>query len=189
MKKYLSFIVGYTEDGDESIPITVNTDRIADSIQYITYDIASITEKEVSGETTLVVPAVRLAILEDTLDPDTMEESSEIKFITIPDAESDFIAIDRNGEVIGGTIEGGELSPPDPQIVIRDIPQIQAFSQLENVRRAAKQSPAFTITENDMIVTNSIAWLMSDQIYYIVATNDEGESSLVKIDLRIGRDD
>jgi hypothetical protein len=188
-EKYLSFITGYSEVEGESIPITINVDRIADSIQYITYDISSITEKEISGETTLVVPAVRLAILEDTLDPDTMEESSEIKFITIPDAESDFIAVDRNGEIIGGTIEGGELSPPDPQIVIRNIPQIDAFSQLENVRRAAKQSAAFTITQDDTIVTNSIAWLMSDSIYYIVATNDEGESSLVKIDLRVGRDD
>ena len=187
-EKYLSFIIGYNDVDEESIPVTVNTDRIADSIQYITYDLSSITTKEISGETTLVVPAIRLAILETTMDDD-MNESSEIKFVTIPDAESDFIAIDRNGELIGGTIEGGDLSPPDPQIVIRNVPQIDAFSQIENVRRAAKQSAAFTIKQDDRIVTNSIAWLMSDSIYYIIATNDDGESSLVKIDLRLGRDD
>ena len=187
-EKYLSFITGYEEVDGEDVPVTVNTDRIADSIQYITYDLSSTTSKEISGETTLVVPAVRLAILETTMDDD-MNESSEIKFVTIPDAESDFIAIDRNDEQIGGTIEGGDLSPPDPQIVIRSVPQIDAFSQIENVRRNAKQSAAFTIKQDDRIVTNSIAWLMSDSIYYIIATNDAGESSLVKIDLRIGRDD
>jgi len=179
-EKYLSFIIGYE---GEDVPIITNADRVAGSIQYITYDKSSVTMKE----DTMVVPAIRLAIEDVDIDEEG-EETRSINFVTIPDAESDFYALDINGETVGGTVEGGQLAPPDPQIVIHDAPQLESFRRMENVRRTAKQSPAFTITEDDAIVTNSLAWLMgSEQVYYVVATNDDDQSVLVRIDLTIPR--
>jgi hypothetical protein len=184
-EKYLSFITGYEEkeEGKEDTPIVINEEQVAGSIKYITYDKSSVTMKE----ETMVVPAVLLAIEDVDIDEEG-EESTTLNFVTIPDAESDFFALDINGETVGGTIEGGQLAPPDPQIVIHDAPQLEAFRRMDNVRRTAKQSPAFTITEDDTIVTNSLAWLMgSEQVYYVVATDDDGQSVLIRIDLTIPR--
>ena len=182
-EKYLEFITAF--DADKN-PVGIrNEGRIADSIQYITYDKTSVVQK--GGN--MVVPAVKVAFLEVKEDPeDDMEEIEELKFFTVPDAEAEFYAKDINGEIVGGLVEGGEMVPPDPQIVIVNNSQITAYNLLEGTRRADKQSPSHTIkSESGEIVTNSIAWLMGEQVYYIVATNEDNESYMVKIDLRIPR--
>ena len=184
-EKYLSFITGYEEkeEGKDAAPIVINADQVAGSIKYMTYDKSSVTMKDNS----MIVPAVRLVIENVDIDEEGNEEVI-LDTVTIPDAESDFFALDINGETVGGTIEGGQLAPPDPQIVIHDASQSEQFIRMENVRRTAKQSPAFTITEDDVIVTNSLTWLMgSEQVYYVVATDSENKSVLVRIDLTIPR--
>jgi len=186
-EKYLEFITAF--DADKN-PISIrNEGRIADSIKYITYDKSSVVEK--GGN--MVVPQVKVAFLEvregEAEDEDDIpDEIEELKFFMIPDSEADFYAQDINGEIVGGMIEGGEMVPPDPQIVIVNNPQIAAYNMLEGTRRADKQSPSHTIkNEAGEIVTNSIAWLMGEQIYYIVATNENNESYMVKVDLRVPR--
>ena len=85
-------------------------------------------------------------------------------------------------------VEGGLTVPPDPQILIVNSTQISAYNKLEETRKAEKQSDSYTIRDEDnKIVTNSISWLMGEQMYYIVATNEDGESYMVKIDLRVQR--
>jgi len=182
-EKYLEFITARDAEGKPTE--FANPERIADCIKYITYDKTSVVMK--GGN--MVVPAVKLAIEEPTEDPDDEDDEIQVlKFLTIPDAESDFYARDINGETVGGLVEGGEMVPPDPQIVIVSNAQTTAYNLLEGTRRAQKQSPSHTIkNENNEIVTNSIAWLMGEQIYYIVATNEENESYMVKIDLRVPR--
>lgn len=182
-EKYLEFITSFDEDKK---PLTIrNQGRLADSIKYITYDISSAVER---GEN-IVVPQVKIALLEKREDPDDdMEEIEEIKFLLIPDSESDFYAQDINGEQVGGLVEGGLTVPPDPQILIVNSTQISAYNKLEETRKAEKQSDSYTIRDEDnKIVTNSISWLMGEQMYYIVATNEDGESYMVKIDLRVQR--
>ena len=186
-EKYLEFITAFDEDKK---PIGIrNEGRIADSIKYITYDKSSVVMKDGS----MVVPQVKVAFLEvregEAEDEDDIpDEIEELKFFMIPDAESDFYAKDINGEIVGGMVEGGEMVPPDPQIVIVNNEQIAAYNRLEDTRRADKQSPSHTIkNESGEIVTNSIAWLMGEQIYYIVATNENNESYMVKVDLRVPR--
>ena len=185
-EKYLEFITSF--DGDRK-PLEIrNEGRIADSIKYITYDKSSVIEK--GGN--MVVPQIKVAFLEvreDEADEDDIpDEIEELKFFMIPDSEADFYARDINEELVGGMVEGGNMVPPDPQIVIVNNPQITSYEQLEGTRRADKQSPSHTIrNDNGEIVTNSIAWLMGEQIYYIVATNENNESYMVKVDLRVPR--
>lgn len=186
-EKYLEFITSFDENKKPSS--FVNEGRIADSIKYITYDKSSVVQK--GGN--MVVPQVKVAFLEVREDEpededDIPDEIEELKFFLIPDSEADFYARDINGEVVGGMVEGGEMVPPDPQIVIVNNSQLTAYNMLEGTRRAEKQSPSHTIKNEDgEIVTNSIAWLMGEQIYYIVATNENNESYMVKIDLRVPR--
>jgi hypothetical protein len=186
-EKYLEFITAF--DADKN-PIGIrNEGRIADSIKYITYDKSSVVMKDGS----MVVPQVKVAFLEVREDEaededDIPDEIEELKFFMIPDAEADFYAKDINGEIVGGMVEGGDMVPPDPQIVIVNNEQIAAYNRLEDTRRADKHSPSHTIkNESGEIVTNSIAWLMGEQIYYIVATNENNESYMVKVDLRVPR--
>ena len=186
-ESYLEFIASFDETKK---PLLIrNEGRIADSIKYITYDKSSVVQK--GGN--MVVPQVKVAFLEvredEAADEDDIpDEIEELKFFMIPDSEADFYALDINGEQVGGMVEGGEMVPPDPQIVIVNNAQIAAYNMLEGTRRADKQSPSHTIkNEAGEIVTNSIAWLMGEQIYYIVATNENNESYMVKVDLRVPR--
>ena len=160
----------------------LNPERMANSIKYITYDKSSV--RDLNGDK--IVSGIKVAFVETVPDPqDDMEEIEEIRFLRIPDEESEFHAIDRNGEPVGGTIEGGLERPPDPMIMINTKSQLIGYDSLENLRRHEKQSPSYTIDKDNEIVTDSVAWIMGDQVYYIVATNDEGKSYLVKIDLKI----
>ena len=138
-----------------------------------------------------------------------------LEFITAFDADKNPIGIRNEGRIADSikyitydkssvVMKDGSMVVPQVKVAFLevredeaededDIPdeieeQIAAYNRLEDTRRADKQSPSHTIkNESGEIVTNSIAWLMGEQIYYIGATNENNESYMVKVDLRVPR--
>ncbi len=144
-------------------------------INYITYDKPS--SIEVDG--TLVARGVRLYC----------DGGIEIDLPTTQDT-GDLWLQDPNGKSVGGTIKGGELSPPAPEIAILNESATEAWDERRKARRREKQSERFTNRdETGAVVTRSIAFKSSPTTkeYFVLAETSEG-FKIMKIDLDIRRD-
>ncbi|MCP4124088.1 MAG: hypothetical protein GY751_20280 [Bacteroidetes bacterium] len=144
-------------------------------INYITYDKPS----SIVVDGTLVARGVRLYCDGD-------------KVIDIPTTQDtgEFWLQDPNGKSVGGTIKGGELSPPAPEIVILNESATEAWNERRKARRREKQSERFTNRdETGAVVTRSIAFKSSPTTkeYFVLAETSEG-FKIMKIDLDIRRD-
>ena len=143
-------------------------------INYITYDKPS--SIEVDG--TLVARGVRLYC----------EGGIEIDIPTTQDT-GEFWLQDPNGKSVGGTIKGGELSPPAPEIAILNESATEAWDERRKARRREKQNERFTNRdETGAVVTRSIAFKSSPNTkeYFVLAETSEG-FKIMKIDLDIRR--
>ncbi|MDB4741159.1 hypothetical protein OAF79_00780 [Akkermansiaceae bacterium] len=144
-------------------------------INYITYDKPS----SIMVDGTLVARGVRLYCEGD-------------KVIDIPTTQDtgDFWLQDPNGKSVGGTIKGGELSPPAPEIAILNETATEVWNDRRKARRREKQSERFTNRdETGAVVTRSIAFKSSPTTkeYFVLAETSEG-FKIMKIDLDIRRD-
>lgn len=144
------------------------------SIEYITYDKDSAT----TVEGTLVARGVRLYTTVGTIDIPTTQDTGELWLE------------DPNGKLVGGTIKGGELSPPAPVILVLNESANEAWNNRRLSRRREKQSDRFTNRdESGAVVTRSIAFKASptSKDYFVLAETSEG-FKVMKIDLNIRRD-
>jgi hypothetical protein len=144
-------------------------------ILYITYDKPS----SIRVDGTLVARGVRLYC----------EGGVMIDIPTTQDTGNIWLE-DPNGKSVGGTIKGGELSPPAPEIAILNETATDAWNNRRSARRRAKQSDRFTNRdESGAVVTRSIAFKSSPNTkeYFVLAETSEG-FKIMKIDLDIRRD-
>ena len=146
-------------------------------INYITYDKPT----SITVSDTLVVRGFRIyagANNEIVIDIPTSQDTGSVWLE------------DPNGKLVGGTIKGGELSPPAPEIMVLDQSSTEVFNQRQRARRRLKQSDRFTQRDDTgAVVTRSIAFKTSPTTkeYYVLAETTEG-MKLMKIDLDVRRD-
>jgi len=149
----------------------------ANSISYITYDKSTVEYLNVDDEgvplpdSNLLVPQIKVFFDNNTS-------------MVIPDEEGEFKALDFNGEELSGEVEGAELKPPQPKIVIKFGDNTVSYSQLETMRRNKNLSPKFTKRNKDgQVTTKDIAIKIGSKYYVVGSVN--GKSVLMVVDLNM----
>jgi len=151
------------------------TDVPKGGIDYITYDLSS--SEEVGNVT--VVRGLRIhTTAGEEIDIPTVQDTGAVQLE------------DPNGKQVGGTIKGGELSPPAAEIEILNESANEVWDERRKARRREKQSPRFTNRdETGAVNTRSIAFRAApaSKEYFVLAETAEG-FHLVKINLDVRRD-
>ena len=149
----------------------------ANSISYITYDKSTVEYLNVDDEgnplkdSSLLVPQIKVFFDDGTS-------------MVVPDEEGEFRALDFNGEELSGEVEGAELKPPQPKIVIKFGDNTVSYSQLETMRRNKNLSPKFTKRNKDgQVTTKDIAIKIGSKYYVVGSVN--GKSVLMVVDLNL----
>jgi len=166
--------------GDEAFLQFKNTDDEwvdvpKGGIDYITYDRAS---AKTVGDVTVVQGLQIVTTAGEKIEIPTVQDMGTVQLK------------DPNGKQVGGTIKGGEFSPPAPEIEIINESANTVWDERRKARRREKQAPRFTKRdETGAINTRSIAFRAApaSKEYYVLAETDEG-FHLVKIDLNVRRD-
>ena len=149
----------------------------ANSITYITYDKSTVEYLQVDDEgnplpdSSILVPQVKVFFNDNTS-------------MVIPDEEGEFKALDFNNELIEGEVEGAELKPPQPKIVIKFGDNTISYGQLETLRRNKNLSPRFTKRNKEGQVTTQDIAIKIGSKYFIIGTV-KGKSVLLMVDLNL----
>lgn len=148
----------------------------ANSISYITYDKSTVeylekdeNDRPIAGSS-ILVPQIKVFFRDGTS-------------LTIPDEEGEFKALDFNDEDLEGEVEGAELKPPQPKIVIKFKRNTESYEQLEKQRRNKNLAPKYTYRQGGDVATKDIAIKIGSK-YYVVGTV-KGKSVLLTIDLNM----
>ena len=164
--------------GEKDI-INVTGDGLAraNSISYITYDKSTVEylNKDDEGnplaDSAILVPQIKVFFRDGTS-------------LIIPDEEGEFRALDFNDEELEGEVEGAELKPPQPKVVIRFGDNTDAYEKIEKQRRNKNLAPSHTKRNDDGdVVTQNIAIKIGSK-YFVIGTV-KGKSVLLMVDLHM----